>query len=460
MPKTDAIGRPDGHFRYIRVLLRLRLPLAIATMVFALAGLGANYANVDPLLRPLGDRSATHPLTAACLFVIGFSIFKLKRFSPTPWWRYAAGGVIVLTCAARLTEAALAGAGGSAFFGPMGAVHGRFSIESALAIGALTVAAMLRSKNGRVGLVFLVIGLATVFNTLLEISYGLTFFNGDVGAFTLLGLVCVSLAMVTLYIHRPFVRVLFLVGGIGSQTRVMATAAIAVPWVCGYLLNTFQTVGVGLVAFEAAMISVIIWSMVVILLTTSARHEAADAARRRAEREISSLSRKDPLTGALNRFGMSESLDAAWASFRSTNAQFGLILVDLDHFKTINDTYGYYAGDDVLRRVSDVLHPYMRVADALSRWGGEEFLILLQIKDRADLETVAERLRRALQHVNSPYIPDHRAGSPISASFGLSDLRAEDDSPADAITRADSGLYLAKKAGRNRVVSFYDAMAA
>lgn len=209
------------------------------------------------------------------------------------------------------------------------------------------------------------------------------------------------------------------------------------------------------------MISVITWVMLVILMTTSARLEGSDAARRRAVREIALMSRVDPLTKALNRFGMTEVLEGAWLQFRSLGGTFGLILVDLDYFARINETFGHVAGDDVLERVTATLYPHLRTSDALGRWGGGEFLILLKVKDRRDLDIVVARLREALESLESPFC-EGLNGIPrrITASIGLSDMRQEDDGPTDAIMRADMALHKAQEKGRSQTAPRDRAQAA
>lgn len=457
---TKQAGRP---YAMIRSVLRLRIPLAIATMAFAVFGLVANFANVDVLSRPLNGGATTHPVTALCLFGLGFAVFRLKRFGSTAIWRYLVGGMILMVCTARIMEAVVThwlGTELSQMFGPFWGFHGRFSIESAMALGAFALAGMLRQRHGRWGMGCLLAGLAVVYNAMLEVSYGMTFFNGDVGGFTLMGLVCAALAMVTVYVHRPFVRVLLLVGDIGNQTRVMATTVVVIPWLSGYALHTFKDIDTTSAPIEAAMVAVITWVMLVILMTTSARHEGSDAARRRGVREIALMSRVDPLTKALNRFGMTEVLEGAWLQFRAIGGTFGLILVDLDYFARINETFGHAAGDDVLERVSATLYPHLRTSDALGRWGGGEFLILLKVKEKADLEIVAHRLRVALESLESPFCQGlNGVPSKISASIGISDMRLEDDGPIDAIKRADMALHQGKALGRG-VVQTYQSRAA
>lgn len=339
-------------------------------------------------------------------------------------------------------------------FGPIAGFSGHFSIESALVLLAFAMAGLLRRGLGRWGIAFLVIGLATVFNTVLEISYGLTFFNGGVAAFSLLAMGSAAIATLTSYIHRPIVRVLFVRGGLGRQTRIMALAALMIHWVGGLFLHSVREFGPTAAPYEAVVVSVIAWSMLIILVLSAAHLETSDVARRRAERALLMVKRIDPLTKTLNRFGMSEKLETAWAEFKGGGAMFGMLMLDGDYFRRINDTFGHGVGDGVLERVAATLQPQLRDHDALGRWSGEEFLILLKIKAQRDLDVVAGRLRNALKDVNSPF-PAGLDGEPMSitASFGISEMRENDDTPADTLMRADAALHMAKDAGQDHIVT-------
>lgn len=125
------------------------------------------------------------------------------------------------------------------------------------------------------------------------------------------------------------------------------------------------------------------------------------------------------------------------------------LLIDLDHFKTLNDTHGHLAGDEVLRQFANVLQGSLRQSDILCRWGGEEFIVLLREAEGRQAIEVAEKIRRRTEQLTFSH-----ADQPLrlTVSIGLSALR-RDDSLHSLLTRADHALYRAKQGGRNRVCS-------
>lgn len=160
--------------------------------------------------------------------------------------------------------------------------------------------------------------------------------------------------------------------------------------------------------------------------------------------ELEHISRTDPLTGLGNRRYLADRFAEAQSRSARYGEAYALILVDLDRFKNLNDNYGHEAGDEVLRETGKRFAAALRSEDSLSRWGGEEFVILLTYATvEAALES-AKRLRTVLSST-----PMHIVGT-VTASFGITLLRSS-DAPADAVARADLALYRAKDAGRDRV---------
>lgn len=164
--------------------------------------------------------------------------------------------------------------------------------------------------------------------------------------------------------------------------------------------------------------------------------------------ETSELVRHDPLTGALNRKGLDEALAREIARARRHGSPLCLALLDVDNFKQLNDTYGHRAGDDALRHLFSVIREAVRPQDAVGRYGGEEFLIVLPDTDTEQAAAVVVRLQRELTRrfflANSQKLL-------ITFSAGIARLHADED-PQLAIDRADKAMYAAKRAGKNRVL--------
>jgi diguanylate cyclase (GGDEF)-like protein/hemerythrin-like metal-binding protein/PAS domain S-box-containing protein len=160
-------------------------------------------------------------------------------------------------------------------------------------------------------------------------------------------------------------------------------------------------------------------------------------------REQASL---DPLTRALNRTRMEEQGKLELLRAERYGHKLSVAMVDLDHFKKINDTYGHAAGDLVLSGFAEICHGCLRLSDEMGRWGGEEFLILLPETGTAGAGRVSERLRASLEQFAFP------GGICITASIGIAAFR-KGEPFAVLVHRADAAMYCAKQGGRNRVVT-------
>ena len=168
---------------------------------------------------------------------------------------------------------------------------------------------------------------------------------------------------------------------------------------------------------------------------------------RAAQARIEELSRKDPLTGLTNRRWLDEILHTEVNRARNEQVDFSVVMIDLDFFKTVNDTFGHAVGDRVLCAVAEQLNKTVRLPDTVGRYGGEEFLVLLPNTNLQTAQNVAEKMRDAFF-----YIPLTFRTEPLTASFGVAQW-APGDSAASLVDRADGALYSAKHAGRNKVVS-------
>ncbi len=165
--------------------------------------------------------------------------------------------------------------------------------------------------------------------------------------------------------------------------------------------------------------------------------------------ELERLAYHDTLTGLLNRRAILEKLNEWLHQVRRYQDRLSVVMVDLDHFKRINDTLGHRAGDYVLHEVAGLMRRTVREADSCGRYGGEEFLIILPNTDAAGAAVVAERLRSAIEA--TPMRVPEAASFRVTSSFGVAECCEGDDEDM-IVGRADAALYRAKEGGRNRVV--------
>jgi len=156
----------------------------------------------------------------------------------------------------------------------------------------------------------------------------------------------------------------------------------------------------------------------------------------------------DPLTELPNRRSILSSLERQSTLAQQRNQALGLLMLDLDFFKNINDTYGHDCGDAVLKEAASRMKHCMRNTDAVGRFGGEEFLAVVPNCSGEELHRLAERIRLSMKH---PVLYKKQL-IPISTSIGASVHFASDDNVLDSLGRADQALYLAKEMGRDRVV--------
>ncbi len=163
--------------------------------------------------------------------------------------------------------------------------------------------------------------------------------------------------------------------------------------------------------------------------------------------------RRDALTDLENRRAFDEDLGQRFAEWRRNGTEFCLAMLDVDHFKRINDEHGHPAGDEVLKGLARVLAASVREMDVVGRLGGEEFAVLLPCTSLAEGQVVAERLRRSIEETRFA-LGD--VVLPVTVSVGLANVRIVSD-PAELVNQADRALYAAKKAGRNR--AYYHSVA-
>lgn len=195
--------------------------------------------------------------------------------------------------------------------------------------------------------------------------------------------------------------------------------------------------------FRAAEIGMLLDATLLALALT---YQFREGEARREEAEH--LARLDPLTGINNRRSFDSISESIWSITRRHGRHLSVIVLDLDHFKRINDAYGHACGDQVLKTTANLLHETIRDSDIIARWGGEEFIILLPETALAEAVALAERLRNAIARLR---LTCQGASVNITASFGVTERRAGQQTLETLIAEADQLMYRAKDLNRNRV---------
>lgn len=168
-------------------------------------------------------------------------------------------------------------------------------------------------------------------------------------------------------------------------------------------------------------------------------------------KEIEQMSRVDGLTGLLRRGYFLQRLDEEINKARYWHTSLGLIMLDIDHFKRYNDTYGHQAGDDILRRIAQLIKEGIYETDLTGRYGGEEFILLLL---RADFQGVLRKMNDLRRRIESEVISLGIEKLRVTISIGIAHFPSDANNAAELIAAADQSLYWAKEHGRNQVVEY------
>lgn len=171
----------------------------------------------------------------------------------------------------------------------------------------------------------------------------------------------------------------------------------------------------------------------------------------RLEQTLNQLASRDALTQCWNRRMIDELFANSIAESTRKRSKFSLMVLDIDHFKQVNDTFGHSGGDAALKHVVNILNTNLREYDQVGRYGGEEFVILLPATDRNEAWGVAERIRSAIQF--QPTILSDELKIDLTVSIGIAEFdRSRDANQSAFFERADKALYTAKQTGRNRII--------
>lgn len=241
------------------------------------------------------------------------------------------------------------------------------------------------------------------------------------------------------------------IGGLLVKTALPGLAAL--PIILGWLLlkgEQLEVYGIasGVAVYAVLTVAVfgrVVWYSACALNDVDRQREES----RQREQEMRELSSLDPLTGVLNRRSLWDRFEREWSRCIRHERDLACVMLDVDEFKLINDTYGHLSGDAVLKVIARILVQECRPCDIVARYGGEEFCIVVPEANEAGAYGLAERVRRALLAD-----PIHVSGQAVhvTASLGVAERSGPDDHTHALLERADRALLVAKRMGRNRVV--------
>lgn len=284
----------------------------------------------------------------------------------------------------------------------------------------------------------------TVFSLASTFNYGVIQYNTYARGVFLVGITVILFIDFYKYLRTFFNEIpvvmknAFRVSILFSLTFYVAKAILLMAFDSGIVTNTnFMMV----FAFLVFMFNLILWFSTGIILEDSGQiHEMAEK-----NRQLKSMAERDPLTGLYNRNKLEQRLPNILAIAERLKTPISFIILDLDHFKTVNDRYGHAVGDRILIHLANILRRNVRESDMVFRWGGEEFLVLAIGAPMSGATVLAEHLRTMIESENFDIVGH------ITASFGIAETSYM--GPKDNwFERVDAALYKAKETGRNRVV--------
>lgn len=250
-----------------------------------------------------------------------------------------------------------------------------------------------------------------------------------------ISLLCVAGAVITVYLR-------------GVQQSYWVFPALMVSF---YLLRprealalTISMIAILLPRITKTEVPFLTMTVAITATLTAAFAYAFSVLNNRQQQQLVDLATKDPLTGAGNRRALRAKLEEIIASFKRSGLPASLILIDLDHFKKVNDLHGHAVGDQILQRLTETLSERIRLTDRLYRIGGEEFVVVANEQNTESAAALAEQLRSLVE--KNQLAPN----GTVTISLGIAELRGG-ESRESWLQRADEALYRAKRAGRNTI---------
>lgn len=453
----------SSNTSYLRICDRIRKTssaLAFSMVCIIYAGY---IFQIEKLYRVIPKGSATHELTALCIGLLAMAIFYEKLIHKSKI-SLTLAGIATAISTLRAIEFLMQGN----FISDLTPFHEiadqavkqgfshSMGINTTIAVFSLSLSMLLRHTRPVGAFVIGSIAPFILISSMVGYTYRAAGLHGAMSLNTTLVFCPLCAAFLMLWVHHPFVRGLFAKSLIGHTARIELLLAVILPWLGGLLLMRMEgNITILTFALYSTMLS---WVAIGLILLNVIQLERKDRKRRCYERKLLELSTTDQLTGCYNRRMAVEFGQLAMTQTMRSGRAISLLMMDIDDFKCINDTYGHPKGDDVIQSIAHIAKRNLRGADIIARWGGEEFVVLLYDSGSDGAYQVAEKIRSDVENMNQQ--ASWHSLPKATVSIGYTTYESGSDSFYNLVKCADDAMYFAKQNGKNRVIQYTEKMKA
>lgn len=442
----------------VEAALSLPRPLGITCALFSLIVLIGYLCNIEALYRPIAGGPATHPLTALSILFLGLGVNANCQNQRRSWLQRLLTMLALLSIVARLGEAT-SGTDLTSWITPFHSLvmldiqagkNNSMGVNSAIMLLLIALALGLYSvKAPKYSQFAASIAVAVPMVSFTGYTYGIEHFYGQMSLLTATTGFCLAAATLMLTADHAALRSILSPYIGGKIARLQMIAGIIIPIALGYMLvKSFVSDSVQHQSLFGLFVVIICWFVIMMVSMSSIFSEKVDFERRLNEAKLATAALSDSLTGLPNRRKFLEFGQHEVERVKRTGNDLWILMIDLDHFKKVNDTAGHDIGDRVLIAVGSLLSQSIRKVDLAGRLGGEEFAVLLADTNQEGCERVSENIRQNIALLQISGWTEFYG--PITASIGCAKLSAT-DTLEKALRAADEALYQAKNNGRNQV---------
>ncbi|MEO2279882.1 GGDEF domain-containing protein [Pseudoalteromonas pernae] len=442
----------EKRTRYMQIVAKA---LAGACFILTMISMAGYVFNIEQLYRPLTGGAATNPLTGITVMLVSLGVFLehkkmwTKLVAPLAFAALSISTAVLadhvfklqwmqhLMPFSELVSAELRE-------GKSNSMGLNTSIMMSLLSGAVLLGGLGKVKTAQV---CAFIGLAAPMLSIIGYAYGIAGFFGQMSLLTTSYGLFLAISVLLIHAQSGAVHALLSPYIGGRIARFQVLIGYFVPVLLGYLFvqSLVAAKSEDLFGLYVVLIS---WFIIVLIISSAILQESIDERRREAEMALLQAATQDSLTGIANRRSFMERAEQELHQAKRNKLPIHLLMIDIDHFKSVNDQAGHAIGDKVLVAMAKVLTACVRKTDFVCRLGGEEFAALLPNTDAAGARQVAESIRQAVEAESVVGYTDIYGA--VTTSVGATAAQDHEDID-DVISRADAALYESKASGRNRV---------